>query len=429
MPIYNNKYKDELFIEDLNVYQGKRFYSPEEPQVVELEGAIILPFVPQSCGSVIGKGGVLDREGNYVSQSGLEAEQIMSGGYAYPKVETRIEERTVYLGYFLKQWGHFLVDFLPRIWWLLEHDKNTKLVYLSKDENTLIDGNYLRVLQLAGINTSLLERVGTVSEYRKLIVPELSLKRPLYWTDSYRKIIEVIVHSVGERKTVDKKIYWTRTNFRKAQETEVGEKQIEAIFKKNGFAVLSPEKISIEDQIYLFSHCEEFAALSGTVPHNIVFAGVNPGRCKVTILNKTHRINTIQILLNDFADGDVTYVDCNYSLFPVSPGSGPFWVGVNKNLLSYIQDRNWKIRKKNLLDKFKMRRYYLKYCLMYARCVRNGELDLDGVVLGSSRPINEKMTTKPTYFHYRNQLDFPTYLSIGFAISKVWNRVKMIRKD
>lgn len=427
----SNKYCNNFFIEDFDSYEKKEYAAHYDLVAETVPGGYILPFIPSEPNSVKGYGGVLRSDLSYVERSALTIEAIMEKGYAIEKTpETFMDESVVYLGYFLPQWGHFLVDFLPRLWYLLEHDAEQKLVYVSSGAE--LSGNYLKVLQLFGIDRNRLYRQDSIQQYREIIVPDLSMSRPYYYTESYREIIYRIVSNVGERTCFDK-IYWTRTKFSKAQETEIGEKDIEQFFKQNGYTIISPEKCSVEDQIYYWSRCKNHACLSGSIPHNIVWAGYmlqsEEQSSNLVIVNKTHRINLIQILLNDFSHVNATFIDCNYSLFPVSPGSGPFWVGINDNLRKYAHDHSMTIPRKKLMEKVITRKRYIRYSLMYARMVRNPQLDLDGRIEGSSRPFKENKTIQNTYFMYRVQLgDFPTYFScvdlLRRAVKKVYRKLK-----
>lgn len=265
----NYEYKDLVFVEDLKEFENRNMERSEQPVGHIISGGVILPFLPESTDSVKGRGGVLDQSLTYVPESATEIEGIMPCGYEVdPNSVKYVDQRVVYLGYFLPQWGHFLVDFLPRLWWLMENDRTTTLVYLSA--NSMISGNYLRVLELMGVSKERLFRAETPTQYSTVVVPEMSLKRPQYYTEEYRKLISKIISAVPEQK-VHSKIYWTRTKFERAQQCEIGEKRIEKLFAQNGYTVLAPEKCTVEEQIFWFSHCSEFAALSGTIPHNIVW--------------------------------------------------------------------------------------------------------------------------------------------------------------
>lgn len=420
------EYKDLVFVEDLKEYENRDMERFEQPVGHIISGGVILPFLPESTDSVKGRGGVLDQSLTYVPESATEIEGIMPCGYEVdPNSIKYVDQRVVYLGYFLPQWGHFLVDFLPRLWWLMENDRTTTLVYLSA--NSMISGNYLRVLELMGVSKERLFRIETPTKYSTVVVPEMSLKRPQYYTEEYRKLISKIVSAVPEQK-VYSKIYWTRTKFERAQQCEIGEKRIEKLFAQNGYTVLAPEKCTVEEQIFWFSHCSEFAALSGTIPHNIVWMATSQPEKKrrVIILNKTHRINTIQCLLNSFARIEAIYVDCNYSLFPVSPGGGPFWVGINDNLRKFAEDEKFTVDKESKFSrKLRIRREYIKYCLMYVKMVRRSDIDLDGCILSSSRPFSEGKEKKITYFMYRDKLgDFPTFASAWDVMVKIARKIK-----
>ena len=51
--------------------------------------------------------------------------------------------------------------------------------------------------------------------------------------------------------------------------TEIGEHEIEELFRVNGFTVFAPEQLTVTEQIFYFSTAKEIAAISGTISHNI----------------------------------------------------------------------------------------------------------------------------------------------------------------
>jgi hypothetical protein len=104
------------------------------------------------------------------------------------------------------------------------------------------------------------------------------------------------------------------------------------------------------------------AALSGTLCHNILFAGADT---ELLILNKTHIINTHQVLINQLVGVPVTYVDVYkepFKHFPVSYGGGPFLLD-SKALKSYFEDKQLKYYPERKSVVFANRLIYTKMCL------------------------------------------------------------------
>ena len=189
--------------------------------------------------------------------------------------------------------------------------------------------------------------------------------------------------------------------------TEIGEPEIEHIYRKNGYKIIYPERCSFKELVFYISNCREFVSLSGTIPHNIVFAKPDT---KVVILNKTYRINTIQLMLNAQAGISPIYVDTNICLFPASPGSGPFWMEIEDNFIRYAKQNGLKlpmmVTSQNRIVEYCRRQKRAKrlkqYVLMYVR-LRDRYLDIGGSIVGAARP-DENFNDKSIYFFYREKV-------------------------
>jgi hypothetical protein len=73
--------------------------------------------------------------------------------------------------------------------------------------------------------------------------------------------------------------------------------------------------------IYLIQNAEEVAAVSGTLPHNMLFA--KDGQ-KLVILERNVVNNPCQPYINRLKDLQVTYIDANIPLYSVHISGGPF---------------------------------------------------------------------------------------------------------
>ena len=211
---------------------------------------------------------------------------------------------------------------------------------------------------------------------------------------------------MGKYKKYEK-IYFSRSKLKKAVMTEIGEPEIERVYRKNGYKIIYPERCSFKELVFYISNCKEFVSLSGTIPHNIVFA--RPGT-KVVILNKTYRINTIQLMLNAQAKICPIYVDINICLFPASPGSGPFWMEIEDNFIRYAKQNGIALpitaTSRNRIVEYyrrqKRAKKMKKYALMYVR-LRDQNLDIGGSIVGAARP-DESFVDKPIYYFYREKV-------------------------
>lgn len=414
--MYDTKYMDEQFADEFKRLAEKSHFLNGKLEAKEYVDAIVLPFLN-------GRGGGLNNRREYIEESALHAEHIMESPYEVDKV-SKINETAVYLGLFIKQWGHFLVDFVPRLWYLINNDSDLKLVYISIG-NQEIDGVYAEFLNVFGIDTKRLTCIKDPTEFTKLIIPQTSYERPYRYYTEYKSIFDYM-HSKIDKLNLSyqryEKIYWTRTRLKKARKTETGEKVIEKLFEANGYKVLSPEKLSLKEQLFYFSTCKKMAGISGTIPHNLLFSDSNT---EFVILNRTYRINVNQFPINELSGAKVVYIDCHASFFPNSADKGPYWMVFNEHLREFAEDMNFTVPKSVIKTEGHIRlRDLIKYIVVYFNTYTGKELcktdaGMAGEISGISRPINEGTKPHELYYYYRRQFgEVPSFRIIQQHLKK-----------
>ncbi len=318
--------------------------SKSEACAVCVENGILLP---QKAGELIwGQGGCLRADGTFVEESGISG--AFGGRYEYGEADDYCDEAVIYIPIIPNHWGHFLIDTVSRLYILSDktyYKKDKKIFYCSwRFEGGKLTGNYLRFFQLLGINEKSLIAVQKPVRVRKIIIPKAALsysgiRSCKYMIPAKRIVKNVIDSGICDSLKAYERIYFTRTRLASSKKKEIGEEELEWLIANNGFQVMSPEKMSLEEQIYYIYHCKVMAGLSGTIPHNIIFAG---NGMELVILNRTCMPNPPQFLLNRICKGvKVTYVDAYHKVtvkHPSDYGSGPFWIGVNKNVRRFCKD-------------------------------------------------------------------------------------------
>lgn len=359
--LYKNKYSEE-FIE----FESKDYLKKDSLKTIIVKDGMILPLKKVHGGPLMGVGGVLDQSGNYVEQSAQigkgDTLPRFCGKYDYDENNVAyLDETVIYIGAFPMHWGHFLVDMAYRFWYFDECASINKVVYCSeKDE---ISGVYAEFLALLGIPGDKLFRITIPTRVREIIVPEQGYMACDYFTIEYKDVFKKVVASVREDSLVSyDKVYMSRGHFKDAKAKEIGERNIEKNFAENGYKILYMEELSLWEQIFYINHAKKIAALSGTLCHNVVFA--NP-EAELIILNKTHIINTHQVLIDQMMDINVYYVDVYiepFRKFPVSYGEGPFWVSCSK-LKDFFGDNGMLLNNEGIFTKMKNGVKYITMCI------------------------------------------------------------------
>lgn len=342
------KWYEEDFIKRdvLDVWQG--------------QNAVILPV--RNCDSLLfGQGGVEDSQGQYVASSGIPGR--IDGIYSYGKPEF-VDQKVVYCGYMINHWGHFLVEATARLWYFLKNDTTIdKYIFvLNENEQREIKGNYKEFFTLLKIWDKL-EFISKPTAYREVIVPEMSFRFRKYYTDAFLSVFDRVCENVQVDPSWDTpaKIYYSRSKLAKGMGMEFGLDMLDDFFSKNGYTILYPERVPLGQMIHYIRNSEVVATLSGSLPHNMLFAseGQNLVIVERCILN-----NDFQMCINQMKALHATYIDANIGIYTVDM-CGPFIMACNSILEQYAADHNMVLPDDQFRTKKYLDRCFVQYMKAY----------------------------------------------------------------
>jgi len=317
--------------------------------VREYPNAIILPIKEGYDDDGRLAGGLVSEDGTFVENSAFAERKGYT--YEYDQIEAE-EEAVIYIGLLLNIFGHTFSDNLKKLWYLSTQEGNesvargAKVCYVTTGNKPLAP-YAIKFLKLAGFDPSSWVHITQVTRCQRCIVPDDSfgcedIFKGGYYTKEFIETIDRIKQNVlhDSEKNYPEKLYFTRSRIPNNSWREMGEECIEKVFIKNGFKIISPEKLSIEVQLNYLIHCKEFATTEGSVSHSAVFC--NPGT-KVYIVRKVDQVNHYQLVLNQVANLDVTYIDAHISVqaTPERPNWGPFYMCVTSELEKFAGHKIW----------------------------------------------------------------------------------------
>ena len=332
------------------------------PDIWQGQHATILPLRRDpSFGLLFGKGGVVDEQGNYVELSAIPGRVQ----YAYP-YENAIykDEKVVYCGYLVNHWGHFLIEGVTRLWYFMENDPTVDkyVFFVDENEQREIKGNYRIFLELLKIWDKL-EIITAPTTYREVIVPELGIHMRTAYTPKLLKVFDAIADNVVADPSWDipEKIYFSRSQFQKGLQFEFGFAALDNFFEKNGYKVLYPEKVPLDQMIHYIRNCSVVASLSGSLPHNMLFA--NQGQ-KIEIVERLVISDDNQTDVNKMRELHVTYIDANIPVYTID-FVGPFIMGYTPELQRFAQDHGYQPPDAQYLTKKHYKQCFVKYIKSY----------------------------------------------------------------
>ncbi len=324
------------------------------------ENATMLPL-RKDPSLQFGRGGVVDSQGNYLSMSGIPGR--IDWGYSFENTEYR-NQKVVYCGYMINHWGHFLVEGVCRLWYFLENDTSIdKYVFvLDENENRDIKGNYKEFLRLLGIWEKV-EFINRPVTYREVLVPELSLKCRTCYSPKYREMFDIIADNAVPDPSWQplEKIYYSRSQLSKGIPFEFGFDMLDDFFSQNGYTILYPEKVPLDQMIFYIRNAKVVASLSGTLPHNMLFA--RNGQ-KVEILERCVINVDNQVDVNQIRDLDVVNIDANIPIYTIN-FVGPFIMGYTPELQRFAEDKGYLAPDAKYLTEKYYKKCFVRYMKAY----------------------------------------------------------------
>ena len=410
---------------NLREWHNKEFKKKDSLNVEIFENATILPLKKFEGDSLLfGRGGLVDKNGRYVEKSAIKNRVEFS--YEF-EIKERKEETVVYCGYLVNHWGHFLIEAVSRLWYFLEEDKSIDkyVFFIDFEETREIKGNYKEFFELLGIWNKI-EIINKATQYKKVIVPDLGYKWLDYYSDQYKNIFNRIadnikINSEWESK---EKIFLTRSYLKKAQKVEFGLDMLDNYYIKNGYEVIAPENLTLSHLIYLIRNAKICASISGTLPHNMLFAKDNQ---KLVIIERNIINNEIQANINIIKQLYVTYIDENIAIYPVHIGHGPFIFSYSGLLEKYTKDNNYIPPKEKYCSNIYLKRCFKKYMKEY-RAFYHYQWFMEDWEVPYTDYIREAYIDGLKYFEKYLNGDKPFKVSQYFRIHYIKQFIKKIIK-
>lgn len=381
------------------------------------DDAIILPLIkyPETRlqGELSQVGGVCD--GNLGFLAGYEkGDPLLDYAASYePKEIDRSDETVIFSGDLNNHFGHFIQDSMSRLWYAAQNkDKNYKVAILKNahwhwPESSLKTSYHLKFLNLIGISNDRILIIDRPTQFKRVIVP----KQSIYWSEGYNKDLASIVYDAARNRVApktDKRIYLSRTKF---EEQEIfNEKYFEKYFSNQGFKVIYPEQLPLEEQVAYMAGADEIACTYGTLSHWTMFAR-NKTRL-ISLLRYPYAIDQRQLIIDKFKELDSVYIDTTLNFFPTQNvgssyliGPGIYWdkflkqeyaTDINTDIVEYLNQADIKfgsyiqsfLQKLHVLRVFGYRFDYITYLKsLYLSFYPSGYSRVRGDIIKTHNPL------------------------------------------
>lgn len=302
--------------------------------------------------------GVFDSKFRFVKSS---RQMRKNNGQFIPKFNHQdipcMDVDAVFVGNVFPQFGHFLLEHMNRAYAALDKKyKNAKFVLINNKDINPVPNYMFRLLELLGVKRENILILNQTTRFRNVYVPAQGFNIPVYSSRAFGETYNAIARAVKSPKQTFEKIYVSRTAMQLRK--TYGEIVVQKIFEKNGYKIIYPEKLSLDEQIGLIKNARVLAGCAGTALHLALF--MKPGGTVVQIKrNKQAKCNAdIQNLINDTQGLNGIFISGSIEEKPTDHCSSvPQIIGVNQHMRDFFDAfgfkwtaRDCKFDKKDLAE-------------------------------------------------------------------------------
>lgn len=313
----------------------------------------------------------------------------------------RLSGTTLYAGFFRSAWGHFLMNSTARLWPLFTGAVGSVdhiLFMVAPEDNIELSGNYKEFFDLAGIADKIVMSTGEIAAER-LLVPEIAFENNTYYTREMLTPFDAVKRAVSDDDSATAApLFLTRSGLPDARYDELNIERLDELFSRNGYRVVSPEKISLSELIRLFRTSRHIASVSGSIAHNFILAERDTD---AVVIERAAVTNSYQVGLSLMVGLPTAFVDA-FRLPRIAPSTGQlFLFGATEPLERFIADRRWQshsFRSDAAARRSELRRFMSRFLRRYGHST-----GVESWVIGDMVAVGEAYLE--SYAYYRPWLD------------------------
>ena len=286
-----------------------------------------------------------------------------------------IDESVIFGGMTWAHFGHFILEGLSRLWYLVKNPTDTRKIIYICDEAEIFKFKKQIIydfFKMLGVDEYRLMFIEKPIKFAHISIPSVLFKADeIYYIKEYPLVYCACAKGANfihnDKKCFDK-IYISHTKWtHRTEMCFLNEDIYEKFFTQKGFKVLYPEEFSVSEMVYYVSNATQIATTMGTTAHYALFARrgtrfiVLTREANARHYSKDFTTLTTQCILHQAMKLDWFIIDANLNFLP-SFDQGNGWGVVNYHFTEdFIDFAN------DYLDGFDPQFEYQKNPLDYVR--------------------------------------------------------------
>ena len=183
------------------------------------------------------------------------------------------------------------------------------------------------------VDVDKLQPITQPTQFENVILPDESFfatDDTRFFTDEYRDTIDRIRDFALKNQTPSaKKVYYFYGRW------QIGEERLAEYFRSKGYEIVSPENLTLDEQLNILINAESFASTLGSCSHNSIF--LRDGTEVILIPRTANRFTGYQQTLDKVHKLSSNYVDSALSVF-APDYHGPYCYVISRQLKEFFGD-------------------------------------------------------------------------------------------
>jgi len=231
-------------------------------------------YLPNRIGLYSTDGIAIDKSQTYRGQGKHEKLGNQPKQCCVPK-EAKLDHRLfIYMGPLFGHFGHFLTESISRLWYTVENKDDYYLLFHG--EKRLLDLAHIKsFFGLLGVNSNRLVIHDVPTRLANVVIPYASISNRAEIFFAHKKSPELVASNhFGDRRInpSSQPLYLSRIQLNSGKSKYLGEGKLLNYLEKKNVRIVSPQTLSLSEQIELFNRHETIIGAQGSAFHNVLFS-------------------------------------------------------------------------------------------------------------------------------------------------------------
>ncbi len=221
-----------------------------------------------------------------------------------PKQLRKISQKFIYTNQISPHYGHFLTESISRLWYVLK-EQEYPVIYHGQGLQKAFIKLFFKSAKL-DINRFISFKEPVLLQ--EVIIPYPSFSIQCEGFEVHKLLPESVAKNWLPKKvqTTSQPLYLSRKHLHKNARLIINESLLEEKLSKSGFAIVYPEKLSLQEQIYLINKHEVIVGAIGSALHSVLF-DISSQR-NLVCFGSQERIRTTYLIIDAIKSVNSIYI-------------------------------------------------------------------------------------------------------------------------